>query len=291
MNVLITIRDLEELGGSQTFTYTLATALKAQGHSVQYMTKKEGIVSDKLKEQNIKKKSRKTFDLIICQHFRPKSSVARGDSTIQIIHGLIDAEKPLKYIDKYFVISEEIKDALDIDATVINNPVDLERFKPQKPINERLTVVLSLCQGKQANNLVKMVCQDMGLKLKSMSKWDNRVFNVEDEINKADLVVTYGRGAYESLACGRPVVVFDSRDYTPSYSDGYLEREHHIKESMKNNFSGRRFKMKMTKQSLKAEFERYNYRFSHGYRLFAENNYDSSNLAKFILESTKNGKG
>ena len=52
-------------------------------------------------------------------------------------------------------------------------------------------------------------------------------------MNSVDLVISLGRGAYEAMACGRPVVVADVRG-----GDGYLHPDF-VWEWRKNNLSGR----------------------------------------------------
>ena len=43
--------------------------------------------------------------------------------------------------------------------------------------------------------------------------YGKEVFNIEDKINEADLVVGIGRSLLDAMSCGRPVVSFDDRIY------------------------------------------------------------------------------
>jgi len=92
-----------------------------------------------------------------------------------------------------------------------------------------------------------------------ISNWqfsDKRGFDVEQYINESDLVVSLGRGAYEAMACGRNVLVFDSMHYMGMKGDGLLTQGN-LEESKKCNCSGRSFGKKFTIQSLIDEMKKY----------------------------------
>ena len=86
----------------------------------------------------------------------------------------------------------------------------------------------------------------------AINKFENQVWEIEKAINDADLVIGLGRSAYEAMACGRPVVIYDHRPYSKCYADGYLKKEC-IEESLKMNCSGRRFKYELSSEELELE--------------------------------------
>jgi hypothetical protein len=123
-----------------------------------------------------------------------------------------------------------------------------------------LKTVLSLVQAGPAAPLVERVCKKLGLKYLYITKnnLQHPTWDVENYMNEADLVVSLGRGAYEAMACGRAVVVLDSRDYTGlrCMADGIVT-EGNWQELLKCNFSGRRLRMEYDDADLIAEFAKY----------------------------------
>lgn len=256
MTVLITSNHLFQLGGSETFTYTLAKECERRGFEVDVFTHNpSGVFSLRL---NIVQKLRDSYDLILVSHNTclPSVSLTEGPK-IFTSHGVFPSlEQPIRGADHYVAISKEVADHLKkngFDSTIIFNGVDCERFSPQKPIRDKLTRVLCLPQSERAMIVVKSACNIVGAEFCSAQEmWD-----VETLINEVDLVVTLGRGAYESMACGRAVVVFDYRWYIGKpLGDGIVTPDNDA-EMSECNFSGRRYKREFNAESLAEEFRKY----------------------------------
>jgi hypothetical protein len=79
---------------------------------------------------------------------------------------------------------------------------------------------------------------------------------MEKLINEADLVVGLGRSAMEGMACGRPVLVLDSRSYMPYAMDGLLT-PHNVQALLECNVSGRRYQLEATVDSVARQLEGY----------------------------------
>ncbi len=50
--------------------------------------------------------------------------------------------------------------------------------------------------------------------------------NIEEKIGLYDFVISHGRGAYESMACGRPVLVYNPMIKDPegkTLSEGWIK--------------------------------------------------------------------
>lgn len=254
--VLIATNHLNRLGGSETWTYTMAKELERRGYEVDVFTLLEGEVSEKL---STVKHPRGEYDLVLINH---NTCLARlkdvKGKKIFTSHGVFpELEQPIEGADKYVAISEEVQDHLKVkgfESTVIRNGIDCERFKPKKKLNKKPKRVLCMCQGEEARENVRKACDELGIEVDDTA---TRIWDVEKKINDADIVFTLGRGAYEAMACGRAVIVYDSRVYSPTKTaDGIVTRKN-AKEIAKNNFSGRRYKIRWTVEDIKKEIKKY----------------------------------
>lgn len=257
MKILVCTNHLDRLGGSETWTYTVVTTLRKLGHEVDVFTLNPGMVSEII--GGLKEHYDTHYEIILVNHnscMRFLDGAMIQGKRIMTCHGIFpELEQPVAGAKEYVAISEEVQEhlaKLGFPSEVIRNPIDCERFSPKEYIAE-LKSVLSLCQGEEANWMIEQACEKLGLKFE---KIDERVFNVEEKINKADLVFSLGRGVYESMACGRAVIVFDTRPYTPSYADGIVQMDR-VGEMIKNNCSGRRFKKVWTVEDIVAEIGLY----------------------------------
>lgn len=254
MNILVGNNALANLGGSETYAYTLVEELVRRGHTVSCIGKKGGIVSDELRKLNVRvyfKPISETFDLMLLSH---TTSIAMTKACkgfkMQTCHGIFPLlEQPVSGMDAYVSISKEVKEHLQkkgINSTIIWNGVNCERYKSVTPINSKLQTALSLTHSKVANALLRDACHLLEIDLIIHDKYKNPIWDVENEINNADLVVSLGRGAYEAMACGRNVVIFDNRTYAgmQPFGDGILTKvnaPHYLQNNCSGRFSNKMF--------------------------------------------------
>lgn len=287
MNILITNNHLVRYGGSETFTITMYEELKSRGHSVDVFAIEKGNLLplvDKLKEE---------YDLILINHNSCLNAL-RDIKGFKIFtsHGVYpDLEQPQIGADKYVAISEEISEhlkELGFENTIIRNGINPNRFS-YTPTKE-LKKIVSMCQGEHAKRLIKQCCIDLGLEfIEAPSDYGSRISNVEDIIKQGDLIVTLGRGAYESMICGKNVLIFDSRPYMPCYSDGLITPEN-INEVIKNNCSGRRYKKECDINFLKAEIQKYKAEYGEFNHNFAMENFNISKQVDKYLKLWEESK-
>lgn len=286
LNILVTNNKLDILGGSETFSYTIIEELVRLGHEVEYFTFKTGFVSDKIEKDlkvNFMKKTK--YDLILANHNTTVDKIHKKGFTIQTCHGIFPkVEQPSPKANAYVSISQEVQDhlaRLGYPSILIHNSINIDRFKLKNKLNNKLNTILSLCHSKNANNFVKQVCEEMEINFLQAYKYENPIWNVEDLINKVDLVVGLGRSAYEAMSCGRPVVIYDDRRYFSSCGDGYVKDILGL--SLKNNCSGRYTNQKFDKNSFKLELRKYNPNDSAYFRRFAEKELDvKNNIIKYL---------
>ncbi|MCY1720174.1 hypothetical protein OU798_07460 [Prolixibacteraceae bacterium Z1-6] len=292
MKLLITNHWLKKLGGSETFTYTLVKAAKEFGFDVDLFTNHAGIVSERIeKDFGVKQQLSDSYDLILANHNSTiKHCVNRGP-IIQTCHGIFpQLEQPSEWAQAHVAISEEVKNHLvnllgfNRPIKVILNAVDTNRFKDRTVLAPRIRSVLSLSHSDVLNKQLHAIFTRKGIQFKTLNKYKNPVWEVQKEIWQNDLVVSLGRGAYEALACGRPVLVIDHRPYIKkTLADGMVTPQN-IDEYVKCNFSGRyRNHQPALPQFITRELELYNDNNQIYYRQWAVENVNYiTNFQKYI---------
>ncbi|MFT4016549.1 MAG: UDP-glycosyltransferase [Agriterribacter sp.] len=274
-NILVANHHLANTGGSETYTYTMIEELVRRGYKVEYFTFHKGEISNRIeKDLSVPFMSGKKYDLILANHNTCVNHLFEKGFIIQTCHGIFpDLEQPSPNADAYVVISEEVSrhlDKLGYNSRTILNGINLNRFKSIRPVKNKLLHVLSLCHSEEANVILREACNKVGATLLVQDKYNDPVWEVELRINEADLVVGVGRSAYEAMACGRPVIIFDHRQYYPSCGDGYVKDM--LNKSIINNCSGRFSNKSYSAGDLETELKKYNAVDGNYFRKFAEEN-------------------
>ena len=266
MKILVTNHWLKKLGGSETFTYTLAGKLKQLGHNVELFTNVHGHVANRIVVdfdiRTVSDPQTRQYDLILANHNTCVKQLALHKSKIiQTCHGTVPKlEQPSTFANEYVSISAEVAEhiaALGYHSHIIRNGIDCDRFKPETNINKHIRTVLSLTHNDHLNAMLTQLFARHGIKLITLNKFKNPVWDVEKYINQADLVVSLGRGAYEAMACGRPVLVLDKRPYQSLLGDGLLTPDN-IDQSSHYNCSGRALRLKDLPMMIEQTIANYN---------------------------------
>ena len=262
MNILLTNISLANPGGSETFTYTLAKELIRRNHTVYIFTFRKGMMYNKIiSELKAKEMEKIKYDLIFANHTGCVDAVYGMGPIIQTCHGYIPLpEQPNIKANYHIGISQEVVNHLlnkNFPSTLVHNGIDCTKFNKIKNTNKNLTNVLSLVQNDVMNNRLSNICKLLNINFQSFNKKSNFVWDIENKINDADLVISLGRGAYESFACARQVLVYDARSYTKSFGDGLTTSEN-ISELIKNNCSGRRYQNVYSDADIIHELKSYN---------------------------------
>lgn len=286
MKILVSNHNLDSIGGSETFTFTIIEELKRLGHLVEYFTFNKGFVCRKIEDDlNVNFMSHSKYDLILANHNTTVDFLHKRGFVIQTCHGIFPKlEQPSFYADAYVSISEEVQNHLamfDCPSLVIRNSINLERFKPITAINSKLNNILSLCHSEKANNFIKDICNEQSINYLQAYKYKNPIWKIEDVINNSDLVIGLGRSAYEAMACGRPVLIYDNRKYFDSCGDGYVKDI--LGFSLRNNCSGRFSKTSFDKSNFIDELNKYSSSDSKYFRNFAKKELDVRiNIEKYL---------
>lgn len=286
MNILVANNQLIKTGGTENYTYTLIKELIRRKHNVEYFTFHKGEIAEKIEALGVRFKSKRSYDLILANHNTTVDKLHLCGYTIQTCHGIFpELEQPSKNADAFVCISYEIQQHLkkkNINAFIINNGIDCERFYPQKSINKKITSVLSLCQSEEANNFIANCCSNQNITFTKINKYTDNLWELERYINEADLVVGIGRSLYDAMACGRAVISYDNRAYSSSIGDGYLKEEN-IEQSIKYNCSGRGFNKTFTMDSFINELNKYKYEDGIFFRDYALKNLNIKHSASQYL--------
>lgn len=239
MRVLVANYDLSEYGGTQTWTYTVCSELERRGHDVSVFALNVGPFDENFRSVYTLAPP-DDFDVLLINH-HPCLEILRHYKGRKIFtsHG---PSHPLEWMvdgaDKYVAVSEEVANKWwFFKPDVIRNPIDTNRFKPEPKIETDQKVVLSLCKNVVGQDMVREACHRLGFQFDWAHRQSKPCNNVELAINRSDIVVTYGRGAYEALACDKPVLVFDARAGEVR-ADGWL-RESNVRDLVRTNCSGR----------------------------------------------------
>ena len=238
-------------GGSGRFMWCVTKTLTSMGHDVTLSSTPEEHVDGE-------------FDLILCSHFLPYILDNPAPKVI-ISHGIVKDESFFPGADKYVSISPEVqKHNLENSfySEVIPQPIEIvERIS----VNDVLEKILVIRGHKNEP------CPFAFLKETYDLRYSDPDIPIEGQISWADLCITLGRGALESMAQGKPVLVADNRSYMGAIGDGYVNREN-IAEIAKCNFSGRRHSMPITREWVESELSKYH-------------SYDSEFLFSYVTEN------
>jgi len=262
MRILLGTHYLAKTGGTESYTFALAMELKRLGHEVEHFAIIRGGVSSMLEEKGVPFMTSDHYDLILANHTTVVEQLWPKGFIVQTCHGNIaELEQPSPYADAYVAVSEEVREHLRSKgyraAAVIANGIDCNRFCQKKPVSPTLQTVLSLCQSDIANDFIRRCCQQEGIRFLQSNKFTDNVWSIEELINESDLVVGLGRSAYDAMACGRCVLVYDYREYMGEFlGDGMLTPES-IQKSMLCNCSGRSNRLKYNEETFIKELQKY----------------------------------
>lgn len=274
MNILVANNHLVGTGGTENYTYALIVELLRLGHKVEYYTGTKGEIALFIENLGVKFRTKNVYDLIIANHTTMIKALNKRGFIIQTCHGkFVELEQPHPKADFHVSITQEVYDHLTskgYESTIIHNGIDCDRYYPRRKIKNKLETVLSLCQSDKANSFIEECCKELNLNFIKANKFKENIWNLEEIINQADLVVGIGRSLYDAMACGRCVISFDSREYSGTYGDGYLNSEN-IVESLKYNCSGRGLNKTFTKEEFIVELLKYNPEDGDFFRKFALN--------------------
>ena len=266
---------LNILAGSETWTLTLAMEFKRLGHEITAYSPDLGLIAAKMEAAGIKCVKELTgssaggakpfdpyfsseegeFDVIICSHHEITKYLHSKFPNIPIIamcHGIIHKgpesgriypEHPVTEfkVDQYLAPSEEVQELLktgyNIDAKIIRQFFDLERFKKvgKLPKQPKTILVNSNYWGVQddINQVIKEVADHYNAKFIGVGANFAPTYETDEIIKDVDIVFGMGRSVLEGACMGKIGVVHGR------WGTGGVINPESIKILRKTNFSGR----------------------------------------------------
>lgn len=300
MHILFTNNTLHSLAGSELYVHDMALELQRKGHRISCFTLYPGLISDKLSEKGIRTattldemKALGPVELIHAHHRLEARLAGSCFPHVPIVYASLGPTHPLEQpgpdqglFSHYIAVSEGVKrvmvDVQQISAekiSVVPNFVDLARFTPKRTPSEKPQRVLLLTNYFTTHGLLEEACNIVGdIEIKAVGQPTESVWNVEDYIDWADVVITSGRGAVQAMAMGRAVVVF-----RPAGSDGLLTPTN-FQASSAHNFNGRAFAIRYDAANLAAQITSYNPAEVEQLQQLVRSEFSSARVADKLLE-------
>lgn len=281
MKILLANQTLAILAGSETWVLTLAAELVKQGHKVTGFSPQLGFIATKMEAMGIKcvdsigtsgerqikpfsivleEETDENFDVIICNHHDITAYLHQQLPNVPIIatvHGILHTgpngeiypEHPVTdfKVDQYISVSEEVQDKLKeeygIESIIIRNFFDLERFKKEEKLPEKISnfLVNSNYWGKDdvISKTIKEVSTHYGAHLLAVGANFEPNSEVEDVIKQVDVVVGMGRSVFEGACMGKLALIHGR------WGTGGVLTPESYEELKKTNFSGRLYRQNM----------------------------------------------
>ncbi len=232
-----------DYAGVPTYVLTLSRELKRRGHRVVVYCPREGggPMAPLLDVVRRVSELPEAIDAILVHHRSLASSLRdrfRGVPMIFVAHGVFSPESapPDVPVDRYVAINEQtavqlVEYNVPMDRIdLVRDFVDVDRFHPASELRKEKPRVLFLSNYKRWNNYFFAfdACAALGLPFRAVGSPYGRSVSVERDINEADVVLSWGRGVLEAMACGRAVISYDQARlcqedmYTTVTGDGYL---------------------------------------------------------------------
>ena len=288
LKILLANNSLNLLAGSETWTYTLALALKQLGHHVQCYSAHLGIISEELAKENVLSFNRIStsgvkpfsfvleeepdhdYDVIIANHWHVVEYLRKQFPTkpiISTIHGIIhmDQGKPAPEhpaleagVNQFISVSEEVQEILkreyNIDSLIVRNFIDTTKFKKRR-VNKIPKQILVNSNYHSAGDpeieILREVAKHYGAKLAAIGQNFSQTFDTLKAVHDADIVLGMGRSVLEGVAAGRLGIVHGRWGTAGVIHKGSID------EIRRCNFSGRNSKGLMTAAEIIAQIDEF----------------------------------
>lgn len=289
--VLVTNNHAEYFLGSEKAIYELAEQFLEMGYEVDFFTYLKAEMTKRFEDLgcNIVDYPGIDYEFAVVHHNSTLINIPKEVNKIFVCNGIIpQMEMPIDLADYYVGVSEETKEKIEsmgFTADIFRNAVPLWKYKPVKPIKDKPEVALMITNHFNVDDsrfqVLNEACKQRGIRLMPIGlQFGTTQWDITEAINMADIVFTLGRGALESMACGRNVIVAESK------IDGYIDKKSYF-EIRKNNFSGRRYGKPLSVGGILEEIGKYTTLQGEVNRALIEKHHNIETNAKRYVELNK----
>lgn len=246
MRILITNNTLDTRSGSELYARDVAIGLLRRGHTPIAYSTRLGEVAEELRKATVPVVDDLNSvsvppDIIHGQHHLETMTALLhfpGVPAVYFCHGWLPWEEtPPRFprIKRYVAVDDVCRERLiyregipEKQVSVIRNFVDLERFKRRAPLPQRPRRALVYSNNLRQDDKLRDVlraCQSLGIALDVVgAKNGNPSAEPERLLSHYDVVFTKGRSAFEALAVGAAVILFDEAGAGPLVTTAELDR-------------------------------------------------------------------
>jgi glycosyltransferase involved in cell wall biosynthesis len=279
MQIVVSVHALTLHGGTVTYAITVADHLQRLGHDVWLTSPLMGEAAEPARELGVRVVPTSEIpaapDVILSQDAGSAYELAAshpGVPQVYVAHSdVFDFQLPPALpgvvgavVTLYDRVDARVR-ALPAAHRIVRltQPVDVERFKPLRPLPEHPRVALTLgnyVAGPRAELLAE-ACRRTGLELRHVgTHGETQTLRPEVVINGADVVFGKARVIAEAMACGRAAYVYDHNG-----GEGWVTGENRARLAT-DNFGGQSMPVAVDLDRLTADLARYDPAAALGHR-------------------------
>lgn len=226
MRVLLALNALG-IGGTETYVFTVAEHLDRLGHEAVIYSPEPGRGVEVARERGLRmiaaEELGEGFDVALVQDAAVAYEVAErcpGVPSLFVAHSeIFEPQSPPQLpgtVDLAVALNDRVAQRLlgfaaEHEVVRLRQPIDTERFLAVGPLPEapRRALLLSnnIVADRQA--MLEKACREVGLDLSRMGGVERQTEDPRQALAEADIVIGYGRGILEAMACGRAAFIYD----------------------------------------------------------------------------------
>ncbi len=233
MRILCTNQALDLRGGSESYLETVAPALRALGHDVEFYCLRSGVLADRLRTAGFVVHDgdavlQSEYDVVHAQHASTALAVRAMLPDVPMVFAshswFLDLEDPPREADPAAVLVFNDLVAERVRASVLGGEVPVHRLtqpvvigtSDQRRMGIRRSPRVALAMSRMLSTRIsplREACRAAGIELSVFGRADEPVPDPTTEMMQADVVFSSGRGVLEALALGRAAFVYDEVGY------------------------------------------------------------------------------